>query len=243
MMRKISRASCSVSAAVGSSIIRRCGPARPAPARPRRCAARRPRAASPSVAGSMAPKPSGSSSAARPAAHRWRRPPSRSRGPARRQVAEEDVLGHRHVGHDGDFLRQQAHAGGHRLAGLAKTTRLARRCGDPAGIAPVEAGERSSSGSTCRPRCAEQRHHLAGLHDEVDAAAPARRRTTCRYPAAQGAAPMGARSGHGSTWLGREPRCISSEGMRFSKPLRSGDVRSAARCCSKAACGNYRRGP
>ena len=89
-------------------------------------------------------------------------------GPAlQRQVGERDVLGDGHVGHHGDFLRQETDAGGDRGARIGEDDLLAVDA-DRAGVAGVDAGQDLHQRRLAGAVRAEERHHLAGLDDEID---------------------------------------------------------------------------
>ena len=150
-MRKMSFASCSVSAAVGSSMTRMrarageragdlddalLGDREPLHLRCRRRssrsrAGREARAARSRIVASSTTRKAG------PALHR--------------QVGERDVLGDGHVGHDRDFLRQQADAGGDGRARIGEDDLLAVDL-HGAGVAACRRRSGSSPASTCRRR-------------------------------------------------------------------------------------------
>ena len=89
-----------------------------------------------------------------------------ARSALQRQVGERDVFRHGHVAHDGNFLRQQPHAGSDRRARIGEDDLLAVHLHRP-GVARVDAGQDFHERRLAGAVRAEQRHHLARRDRQV----------------------------------------------------------------------------
>ena len=104
-------------------------------------------------AGPLAHRPVVDHREARPALHR--------------QVGERDVLGDGHVAHHRDFLGEETDAGSDGGARIGEDD-LGAVDAHRAGVAGVDAGQDLDQRRLAGAVRAEERHHLAGLDDEID---------------------------------------------------------------------------